>query len=79
MHFLLFLVFMIRQVNRTSTLTWTLVKFACLRDVSFAQSGSLADGGTDAVYVVPWENGVQENPSVIPKRKKEWKSQQNES
>lgn len=60
LHFLLFLVVntqsmrMITQVNKTSALTWTLVKFACLCDVSFAQSGSLADGGTDAIYVISW-------------------------
>jgi len=50
-------------------LTWTLVKFACLCDVSFAQSGPLTDGRPDSVHIISWQNGVQKYPSVSKTKK----------
>lgn len=50
-------------------LTWTLVKFACLCDVSFAQSGPLTDGRSNSVHIISWQNGVQKYPSVSKTKK----------
>ncbi len=54
-------------VNVCHFLTLTLVKFACLCDVSFAQSGPLTDGRPNSVHIISWQNGVQKYPSVRKK------------
>lgn len=54
-------------------LTWTLVKFASLGDVPFAQPGPLANGWPDAVHIVAGQNSVQKNPSALKKHKEQKK------
>ena len=46
-------------------LTGAFVEFACLCDIPFAQSGSLANRWSDAVHIVAWQDSVQEDASVI--------------
>lgn len=46
-------------------LTGAFVEFACLCDIPFAQSGSLANGWSHSVHIVAWQDGVQEDSSVI--------------
>lgn len=46
-------------------LTGAFVEFACLCDIPFAQSGSLANGWSHSVHIVAWQDGVQEDASVI--------------
>lgn len=48
-------------------LTGALVEFACLCNIPFAQSGSLANGWSHSVHIVAWQDGVQEDASVIHK------------
>lgn len=55
-------------------LTWTLVKFASLGDVPFAQPGPLANGRPDAVHIIAGQNGVQKDPSALKKKKEKDKT-----
>lgn len=45
-------------------LTGAFVEFACLCDIPFAQSGSLANGWTHSIHIVAWQDGVQEDSSA---------------
>lgn len=62
------------QVNKLKgtchlDLTGTFVELACLCYISFAESGSLADGRPHSIHIVAWQDGVQENTSAIEKKK----------
>lgn len=46
-------------------LTGAFVEFACLCDIPFAESGPLANGWSHAIHIVAWQDGVQEDSSVI--------------
>lgn len=46
-------------------LTGAFVEFACLCDIPFAQSGSLANRWSHSVHIIAWQDGVQENAPVI--------------
>lgn len=50
-------------------LTGALVEFACLCNIPFTKSGSLANGWSHAVHIVAWQDGVQEDASVIQREK----------
>lgn len=40
-------------------LTGTLVKFSCLSDIPFAQSGALSDGWTGSINIILWQHGIK--------------------
>lgn len=50
-------------------LTRAFVEFARLCDIPLAQSGSLANGWSHSVDIVTWQDGVQEDASVIHKER----------
>lgn len=59
-----------KQHNHVNTLwfqskyfnTWTSIQLPCLCNVSFTESGPLADGRPNPVFISGWKDGVEEHP-----------------
>lgn len=51
-----------------SCLTGAFVEFACLCDIPFAESGSLANGRPYSIHIISRQDGVQKDTPVIQQR-----------